>query len=145
MAWTTVATIIIVALVVLAIGWCGWCWWCGSSEAFNQGSSEGITVILAHASFCGHCVSYKATGVFPGKFTERLKKEGLENEILVREVLYEADPDGEIEKYHITRFPTIIAVSNKSGEVISTLDSDVYDRSSVDSLMSFAKHALKAK
>lgn len=93
-------------------------------EGFSN-SSEGPKVMLFHATWCGHCEKYLASGIFD-KASETA---GIPFE------KYDADKNEELrEKYDITSFPTIIGVNKKGDKSEFT-----GDRDNTKSLLEFAK------
>jgi thiol-disulfide isomerase/thioredoxin len=100
-----------------------------SYEGFQDSPSP--SVMLFHATWCGHCVKYLASGLFD-EVSKSSEVHGVKFE------KYDADKAEQMrEKYDVTSFPTIIGVNARGDKV--QFDGN---RDKKDDLISFAKSLL---
>ena len=96
--------------------------------------SEKVTVVLIHASWCGHCVSYIKSGIFDSvaksNTNSKISFESWEN----------SKVKDKINKYDVNGFPTIIAIDANGNKIMDFNG----NRNNPTELMSFAEKALAA-
>ena len=85
-------------------------------EKFNDNNK--VNICLFHASWCGHCRTYKEKGTFMNTYNnEILANPKLDNIIFLE---YDFDQNKNLAtKYNINSFPTIVSIDN-NGELIET-------------------------
>lgn len=96
---------------------------------------DKLKVMLFHASWCPHCVTYLAKRVFPDKLEASLKANNING---VKLESFEYDSNKALaERFGVNSFPSIVAV-NASGKQTPFKG----NRESVDELVAFIKKAL---
>ena len=81
-------------------------------------ANDSAKVMLFHATWCGHCVKYIASGTFD-KVAALPEVSGVTFE------KYDADKNEDVrDKYDVTSFPTIIGLNSKGDKVEFSGDRD---------------------
>jgi protein disulfide-isomerase A6 len=108
------------------------------ARKLEQFDEPKLKVILFHATWCGHCVKYLASDVFLKTYHTEVKNSPMLAGVVFEQLDY--DKNKELaDKYDVSSFPSIVAVSGK-GVLVGEFKGDRYNK---DELIKFASDSLK--
>lgn len=100
-------------------------------------SEPKLKIVLFYAVWCPHCEDYLSSKVFSSTY-EELKKNPKYASVVFEELDYDKNKSV-ANKYNVSSFPSIIAVSSEE-RLIDTFNGDRYDR---DVLKAFVDKSLR--
>lgn len=104
-------------------------------ESFDE---PKLSVILFHATWCGHCVKYLDSDTFMKTYATDVKNSPKLAGVVFKQLDY--DKNKELaDKYNISSFPSIVAVSG-NGKLVGEFKGDRYNK---DELIKFASDSLQ--